>query len=86
MLAEDAADVQLPTTRRFHQLAVERGSADLQSRVADNLFWLGRYIERLDNDARLLRTTATARGAGRGRARATPSSCACSAGCSTRPT
>lgn len=59
VLAEDAADVQLPSTRRFHQLAVERGSAELQSRVADNLFWLGRYIERLDNDARMLRTTAT---------------------------
>jgi uncharacterized circularly permuted ATP-grasp superfamily protein/uncharacterized alpha-E superfamily protein len=59
VLAEDAADVQLPSSRRFHQLAVERGGADLQSRVADNLFWLGRYIERLDNDARLLRTTAT---------------------------
>lgn len=58
VLAEDAADVQIPTTRRFHQLPVERSSADLQSRVADNLFWLGRYIERLDNDARLLRTTA----------------------------
>jgi uncharacterized circularly permuted ATP-grasp superfamily protein/uncharacterized alpha-E superfamily protein len=59
VLAEDAADVELPATRRFHQLAVERGGADLQSRVADNLFWLGRYIERLDNDSRLLRTTAT---------------------------
>jgi uncharacterized circularly permuted ATP-grasp superfamily protein/uncharacterized alpha-E superfamily protein len=58
VLAEDAADVQIPPTRRFHQLAIERDSADLQSRVADNLFWLGRYIERLDNDARLLRTTA----------------------------
>lgn len=31
----------------------------LLSRWADNLFWLGRYIERLDSDARLLRTTAT---------------------------
>ncbi len=59
VLAEDAADVELPATRRFHQLAVERGGADLQSRVADNLYWLGRYIERLDNDSRLLRTTAT---------------------------
>src|SRR4051812_18085429 len=59
VLAEDAADVQVPTTRRFHQIAIDRGSADLQSRVADNLYWLGRYIERLDNDARLLRTTAT---------------------------
>jgi uncharacterized alpha-E superfamily protein len=45
VLAEDAADVQLPSSRRFHQLAVERGGADLQSRVADNLYWLGRYIE-----------------------------------------
>ncbi|MFI5000781.1 MAG: circularly permuted type 2 ATP-grasp protein [Reyranellales bacterium] len=59
VLAEDAADVELPPSRRFHQLAVDRGGADLQSRVADNLYWLGRYIERLDNHARLLRTTAT---------------------------
>jgi uncharacterized alpha-E superfamily protein len=59
VLAEDAADVQIPTSRRFHQLEVERGSADLQSRVADNLYWLGRYVERLDNDARLLRLTVT---------------------------
>jgi len=59
VLTEDAADVQLPPSRRFHQLAVDRGGADLQSRVADNLYWLGRYIERLDNDARLLRTTVT---------------------------
>jgi|SoiMethySBSTD1v2_1073268.scaffolds.fasta_scaffold101576_1 uncharacterized circularly permuted ATP-grasp superfamily protein/uncharacterized alpha-E superfamily protein len=59
VLAEDAADVQIPTSRRFHQIAIERGGADLQSRVADNLYWLGRYVERLDNDARLLRTTAT---------------------------
>ena len=58
VLTEDAGDVQIPSTRRFHQLAVDRGSADLQSRVADNLYWLGRYIERLDNDARLLRITA----------------------------
>jgi uncharacterized circularly permuted ATP-grasp superfamily protein/uncharacterized alpha-E superfamily protein len=56
VLTEDAADVELPPSRRFHQLAVDRGGADLQSRVADNLYWLGRYIERLDNDARLLRT------------------------------
>jgi uncharacterized circularly permuted ATP-grasp superfamily protein/uncharacterized alpha-E superfamily protein len=58
VLTEDAADIELPPTRRFHQVSVDRGGADLQSRVADNLFWFGRYIERLDNDARLLRTTA----------------------------
>jgi uncharacterized circularly permuted ATP-grasp superfamily protein/uncharacterized alpha-E superfamily protein len=59
VLAEDAADVQLPAGRRFQHLEIDRGGADLQSRVADNLYWLGRYIERLDNDARLLRTAAT---------------------------
>jgi uncharacterized circularly permuted ATP-grasp superfamily protein/uncharacterized alpha-E superfamily protein len=56
VLAEDSTDVTVPSARQFHQLAVERGGADLQSRVADNLYWLGRYIERLDGGARLLRT------------------------------
>ncbi|SDH23022.1 circularly permuted type 2 ATP-grasp protein [Roseospirillum parvum] len=32
-----------------------RGSRDLPSRVADDLFWLGRYVERCDGTARLLR-------------------------------
>src|SRR6476469_3241295 len=59
VLAEDAADVQIPASRRFHPLAVDRGGADLQSRVADNLYWLGRYVERLDDNARLLRLTVT---------------------------
>jgi len=34
-----------------------RTGTDLPSRVADNLFWLGRYIERAENIARLLRTS-----------------------------
>jgi uncharacterized circularly permuted ATP-grasp superfamily protein/uncharacterized alpha-E superfamily protein len=59
VLAEDAAEATVPSARRFHHLAVDRGGADLQSRVADNLYWFGRYIERLDNDARLLRTAVT---------------------------
>jgi len=33
----------------------EGASTELSSRVADNLFWLGRYAERLDATARLLR-------------------------------
>lgn len=33
-----------------------RSDANLSSRVADNLFWLGRYVQRADMDARLLRT------------------------------
>ena len=32
-----------------------RGSNTVPSRAADNLFWLGRYTERLENTARLLR-------------------------------
>lgn len=31
-------------------------NSDLPSRVADNLFWVGRYIERTEDTARLLRT------------------------------
>ncbi len=34
---------------------LSRGGRDLPSRVADNLFWLGRYAERTDGLARLLR-------------------------------
>jgi uncharacterized circularly permuted ATP-grasp superfamily protein/uncharacterized alpha-E superfamily protein len=36
-------------------LALTRGSAALPSRVADNLFWLGRYVERAEGTARLAR-------------------------------
>jgi uncharacterized circularly permuted ATP-grasp superfamily protein/uncharacterized alpha-E superfamily protein len=36
-------------------IIVTRDGSDLPSRVADNLFWLGRYSERLDAAARLLR-------------------------------
>jgi uncharacterized circularly permuted ATP-grasp superfamily protein/uncharacterized alpha-E superfamily protein len=35
----------------------ERRSIDLPSRVADNLFWLGRYAERAEHTMRLMRST-----------------------------
>ena len=35
--------------------AVEEGGTELSSRVADNLFWLGRYAERLESTARVIR-------------------------------
>jgi uncharacterized circularly permuted ATP-grasp superfamily protein/uncharacterized alpha-E superfamily protein len=35
---------------------IQRRILDLPSRIADNLFWLGRYIERAEMQARLLRT------------------------------
>ena len=34
---------------------VTRDGSDLPSRVADDLYWMGRYLERLDSTARLLR-------------------------------
>jgi uncharacterized circularly permuted ATP-grasp superfamily protein/uncharacterized alpha-E superfamily protein len=37
------------------QLDVSRATFDLPSRVADNLFWLGRYMERVDPAVRLAR-------------------------------
>jgi uncharacterized circularly permuted ATP-grasp superfamily protein len=36
-------------------VALRRGTYDLPSRVADNLFWLGRYAERSESTARLYR-------------------------------
>ncbi len=41
---------------RAHVVDVNRGTFDLPSRVADNLFWLGRYAERLDSTVRLARS------------------------------
>jgi uncharacterized circularly permuted ATP-grasp superfamily protein/uncharacterized alpha-E superfamily protein len=37
-------------------IELSRGGAELPSRVADNLFWLGRYVERAEGTARLLRS------------------------------
>ncbi len=39
-------------------LALRRGSIQLPSRVADNLFWIGRYAERAECAARLARALA----------------------------
>ncbi len=47
-----AAGTSMPAPQR---LAPDRAGVVLPSRAADNLFWLGRYVERLDNGARLLR-------------------------------
>ena len=36
-------------------IELSRGGAELPSRVADNLFWLGRYVERVEGTARIAR-------------------------------
>src|SRR6202020_3661398 len=38
-----------------HPLDVSRATFDLSSRVADNLFWLGRYTERVEAAVRITR-------------------------------
>ena len=35
---------------------LRRGGAELPSRVADNMFWLGRYVERAESAARMMRS------------------------------
>ena len=40
----------------FHAVAEFKRSSDQPSRVADNLLWLGRYLERAEGLIRLLRS------------------------------
>ena len=40
-------------------IALSRGGSDLPSRLAEDLYWLGRYAERTDSQARLARGTLT---------------------------
>lgn len=40
-------------------LAIRRAAAELPSRAADDLYWLGRQVERLENAARLVRAMLT---------------------------
>lgn len=58
VLAEDSDAVVVPPPTQFQGVPISRGG-DLQSRGADNLYWLGRYVERLDNAARLLRAAVS---------------------------
>jgi uncharacterized circularly permuted ATP-grasp superfamily protein/uncharacterized alpha-E superfamily protein len=49
---------QAASTRRqtFLQSSAPQNNEDLPSRLADNLFWLGRYVERVDARVRLARS------------------------------
>jgi uncharacterized circularly permuted ATP-grasp superfamily protein/uncharacterized alpha-E superfamily protein len=55
VLAENPAAIEGPSFHRTPApLAIRRTAGDMPSRVADNFFWLGRYLERLEGAARLL--------------------------------
>lgn len=51
---EEGVAPQLPRMP-VQRLEFRRGGIDLPSRLFDDIFWLGRYVERCDNTARLLR-------------------------------
>ena len=53
-----------------HPLEVSRATFDLPSRVADNLFWLGRYTERVEASVRITRAILARVSRKRTRARA----------------
>ena len=55
VMTEEGLDIHGPSYQPVPQLPVRRVAGDLPSRVADNFFWLGRYLERLENAARLVR-------------------------------
>jgi uncharacterized circularly permuted ATP-grasp superfamily protein/uncharacterized alpha-E superfamily protein len=48
------ADLPLPAMPE-QRLQLRRGGVELPSRLLDDIYWLGRYVERADNTARLLR-------------------------------
>jgi uncharacterized alpha-E superfamily protein len=57
VLQEEGTDIYGPGNLRVPALPIRRTPGDLPSRVADNFFWLGRYLERLENAGRLTRAT-----------------------------
>jgi uncharacterized circularly permuted ATP-grasp superfamily protein/uncharacterized alpha-E superfamily protein len=66
VLNEERGDVVGPAPSSAPIMQIRRATGDLPSRVADNLFWLGRYVERLEHSARLIRAAIArlARGSG----------------------
>jgi uncharacterized circularly permuted ATP-grasp superfamily protein/uncharacterized alpha-E superfamily protein len=55
VLNDDRSDIVGPPAVPLGPLPIRRTTGDLPSRVADDLFWLGRYVERLETAARLVR-------------------------------
>jgi uncharacterized circularly permuted ATP-grasp superfamily protein/uncharacterized alpha-E superfamily protein len=55
IMAEGSEHIVGPAAMRQARLPIRRTFGELPSRTADNMFWLGRYIERLEATARLTR-------------------------------
>ncbi len=56
VMSEDRADIIGPAAVPVPPLPIRRTAGELPSRTADDLFWLGRYVERLEASARLARS------------------------------
>lgn len=56
VLSEGPVEAVTLLDKRGLPMELHRSAAAVPSRVVDNLFWLGRYAERLEDTARLLRT------------------------------
>ncbi|PPQ26873.1 circularly permuted type 2 ATP-grasp protein [Rhodopila globiformis] len=59
VMADETSVIHSPFALATPALAIRRTAGDLPSRVADNFYWLGRYLERLEEGARLQRATIT---------------------------
>jgi uncharacterized circularly permuted ATP-grasp superfamily protein/uncharacterized alpha-E superfamily protein len=59
ILSDGPVDTFSMLPPRDQPVELRRASIDLPSRAADDLFWLGRYVERSENKARILRTLIT---------------------------
>ena len=55
VLREEGLDIYGPSNLAVPALQIRRTPGDMPSRVADNFYWLGRYLERLEAAARLIR-------------------------------
>jgi uncharacterized alpha-E superfamily protein len=56
ILADGPVSEATLLTRSTQAIELNRGGGDLPSRVADDLFWLGRYVQRAESDVRIARS------------------------------
>jgi uncharacterized circularly permuted ATP-grasp superfamily protein/uncharacterized alpha-E superfamily protein len=56
VLSDNPVDTFSLLHPRNQPVALRRGSPDVPSSVADKVFWLGRYVERAENTARIARS------------------------------
>ena len=64
VFAQDTGPIRGPEPVVQPPVALRRGTGDMPSRVADDFYWLGRHVERLDAQARLARAGLARRARG----------------------